>query len=148
VCSSDLANSVAFGSDVNAEELAEIRSSIHMISGTAVRRGDASPDEIQTRWEPEEEGQPIEPLVEAAARVSPVTLTSPSALALIIANLVPVAGTIFLGWKLSDVMVLYWAESAVIGIINICKIASHSPLPSRGMPVETTIILASMWMDP
>jgi hypothetical protein len=34
-----------------------------------------------------------------------------------------VAGTIFLGWNLSDVMVLYWAESAVIGFFNICKIA-------------------------
>jgi hypothetical protein len=117
------ANSVAFGSDVNGEELAEIRSSIHRVSGIAVRRGDASPDEIQTRWEPEEERQPIEPLVDAAARASPVTLTSPSALVLIIVNLVPVAGTIFLGWNLSDVMVLYWAESAVIGFFNICKIA-------------------------
>jgi hypothetical protein len=49
-------------------------------------------------------------------------LTSASTLVLIIANLFPVAGTIYLGWNLSDVMVLYWAESAVIGIFNLCKI--------------------------
>ena len=53
----------------------------------------------------------------------PLSLTSPSTLLLIIANLVPIAGSIFLGWNLADVMVLYWAESAVIGFFNICKMA-------------------------
>ena len=52
----------------------------------------------------------------------PDQLTSASTLALIIANMVPIAGTVFLGWNLSDVMVLYWAESAVIGFFTICKI--------------------------
>ena len=46
---------------------------------------------------------------------------TPTAVALILANLVPVAGTIFLGWSLGDVMVLYWAESAVIGFFNLLK---------------------------
>ena len=54
---------------------------------------------------------------------APVTLASASSLALIIANVVPIAGMIFLGWELSDVMVLYWAESAVIGFFNVCKMA-------------------------
>jgi hypothetical protein len=80
------------------------------------------PEEIQTRWEPEEEEHPFTPLADPAVEASPVTLTSASTLALIIANLFPVAGTIFLGWNLSDVMVLYWAESAVIGFFNVCKI--------------------------
>jgi len=30
-------------------------------------------------------------------------------------------GTVLFGWKLSDVMVLYWAESAIIGFFTICK---------------------------
>jgi hypothetical protein len=116
------ANSVAFGSDINRDELAEIRSSIHMASGTAIRHGEALPEELQARWEPEEETQPVAPLADPAAGVSPVTLSSASTVVLIIANLFPVAGTIFLDWNLSDVMVLYWAESAVIGIFNLCKI--------------------------
>ena len=53
----------------------------------------------------------------------PVTLSSLSTLTLIIANLAPIAGAVFLGWNLGDVMVLYWAESAVIGFFNVCKIA-------------------------
>jgi len=117
------ANSVAFGSDVDGEELTEIRNSIHMVSGRAVRRGEALPEEIQSSWEPEEEANTTTRPAATAMPASPVTLTSPSTLLLIIANLVPVAGTIFLGWDLGNVMVLYWAESAVIGFFNICKIA-------------------------
>ncbi len=55
-------------------------------------------------------------------RQPPLSLSSPSSLVLIVANLIPVAGSVFLGWNLSDVMVLYWAESAVIGLFNIFKI--------------------------
>jgi hypothetical protein len=41
---------------------------------------------------------------------------------LLLANLVPVFGTLAWGWDLANVMVLYWAESAVIGLFNILKI--------------------------
>ena len=54
---------------------------------------------------------------------SPASGLTPSLLALVVANLVPVAGMVFFGWNLSDVMVLYWAESAIIGLFNIAKIA-------------------------
>jgi len=51
------------------------------------------------------------------------SITSPSTLALIGVNLIPLAGVLFLGWKLGDVMVLFWAESAVIGFWNVIKLA-------------------------
>jgi hypothetical protein len=41
------ANPFRFGSDVSEEQLAEIRNSIHMISGTAVRTGDPLPAETE-----------------------------------------------------------------------------------------------------
>ena len=116
------ANTVAFGSDVNGDELTEIENSIQVVSGTAIRSGEALPEEIAAKWEPEEEESPTIPVADPASQASPVTLTSASTLALIIANMVPIAGTVFLGWNLSDVMVLYWAESAVIGFFTICKI--------------------------
>ena len=50
-------------------------------------------------------------------------LTSPSTLALIGANLVPLAGVLFLNWRLGEMMVLFWAESAVIGFWNVIKLA-------------------------
>ncbi|MCH7505777.1 MAG: hypothetical protein IIB78_01270 [Proteobacteria bacterium] len=117
------ANTIAVGSAIGSDEVAELASRIQMASGTAVRRGDALPGEVQTKWAANEEDSPALPLAGATGNGSPVTLMSPSTLALIIANLVPVAGMIFLGWNLSDVMVLYWAESAVIGFFNLCKIA-------------------------
>ena len=117
------ANTIAVGSAIGSDEVAELASSIQMASGTAVRRGDALPGEVQTKWVANKEESPGMPLTDAVVNGTPVTLTSPSTLALIIANLIPIAGMIFLGWKLSDVMVLYWAESAVIGFFNLCKIA-------------------------
>jgi Family of unknown function (DUF6498) len=56
-------------------------------------------------------------------KVEPIALTSFSSLSLIAANLLPVAGVLFLNWKLADIMVLYWAESAVIGFWNVIKLA-------------------------
>jgi hypothetical protein len=40
---------------------------------------------------------------------------------LILANLVPVLGVIFLNWSLFSIMFFYWLESAVIGIYNVPK---------------------------
>lgn len=44
-------------------------------------------------------------------------------LALIAANLVPLSGVLFAGWSLAEVMVLFWAESAVIGLYTLLKMA-------------------------
>jgi len=117
------ANSVAVGSAISNSEAAGLKGLIEIAAGTTIRLGDALPGEVQTKWEPAEDESPALPLADATVNGSPVTLASASTLALIIANLVPVAGMIFLGWNLSDVMVLYWAESAVIGFFNLCKIA-------------------------
>mgnify|MGYP001826697614 FL=1 len=118
------ANQGSFGSDVQPGELTDVKNGIHMASGQPVRDGEARPEDLETPWEPEQ------PVVETPAAIAPahadkqpVTLGSASSLALIAANLVPLAGAAFLGWKLSDVMVLYWAESAIIGFFNVCKIA-------------------------
>ena len=56
-------------------------------------------------------------------RGSPLTLRSPSTVTLIAANLVPFAGVILFGWDMSRIMVLYWAESAIIGVFNLLKMA-------------------------
>jgi len=116
-------NTVAFGSSISGDEVIEIRNQLQIAAGVKIRRGDALPDEISTEWEQEKQA-PVK-LASAGPSIStiPMSLTSPSTLVLIIANLVPLAGSVFLGWNLADVLVLYWAESAVIGFFNICKIA-------------------------
>ena len=54
---------------------------------------------------------------------APAAVTSPAALALIAANLVPLAGVLVRDWSLADVVVLFWAESAVIGFYTLLKMA-------------------------
>lgn len=115
-------NAVAFGSDIRSEEPAELRSRLEISTGAKIRRGDALAGEVDTSRESDGESATQLPATVTATGHAPLTLSSPSSLVLIIANLVPVAGSVFLGWSLADVMVLYWAESAVIGFFNICKI--------------------------
>jgi len=47
---------------------------------------------------------------------------TPSLVALIAANLVPAAGVLFLGWRVFDVVFLFWLENVVIGLFTIAKI--------------------------
>ena len=117
------ANMVQFGSDLDGAEAIELTHAIEAAAGTAIRRGEALPDELSGKWEGTRVAALAEPDPQRRPAGEPLRLASPSSLALILANLVPLAGAAFLGWKLSDVMVLYWAESAIIGFYNLCKIA-------------------------
>lgn len=44
-----------------------------------------------------------------------------SVLALVAANLVPLAGVLLFGWDLGALMVLFWAESGIIGLYHLLK---------------------------
>ncbi len=56
----------------------------------------------------------------------------PSAIALIISNLVPLFGVLFLGWSSAEVLLLFWSESAVIGFFTVVKIL-RAPIPKTGL---------------
>ena len=120
------ANTIAVGSRLGGDDMIDIKNQIQTTSGLSIRRGEATTDELAGKWEPEtvlaeQTGSLSGPARDAGA-TEPLSLGSPSTLALIFANLAPLAGAVFLDWDLGYVMVLYWAESAVIGFFNICKI--------------------------
>ncbi|MGI2336739.1 MAG: DUF6498-containing protein [Dehalogenimonas sp.] len=46
-----------------------------------------------------------------------------SALVLIVANIVPLLGVVFLDWQVFPIMFLFWMENVVIGVLNIFKMA-------------------------
>lgn len=48
---------------------------------------------------------------------------------LVAANLLPLAGVLFLGWRAFDVVFLYWLENVVLGVINVLKILTCWPDP-------------------
>jgi len=58
-----------------------------------------------------------------------ISWRSPSALALIAANLVPLAGVFIADWNVGDLMLLFRAESAVIGVYNLLKMAKVAGWP-------------------
>lgn len=45
----------------------------------------------------------------------------PSLVALVLVNLIPLFGALFWGWSISDVMLLFWAENVVIGVLNVIR---------------------------
>ena len=40
---------------------------------------------------------------------------------LVTANLVPLAGVLFLGWSVFDLLLLFWMENIVIGVFNVLR---------------------------
>lgn len=52
----------------------------------------------------------------------------PTLLWLVAANLVPLAGVLVLDWRLGEVMLLFWSESAIIGFVSILKMARGAGL--------------------
>jgi hypothetical protein len=73
-----------------------------------------------------------------------------SAVALIAANLVPLLGVLLFGWDAFEIVALYWAENVVIGAINVLKIVTCNPDPSKidwsklGTPDQVAEIKATM----
>jgi hypothetical protein len=54
-------------------------------------------------------------------------LSKPSVVVLILANLVPLFGVIFLDWKVFPLMLLFWIENVIVGIFNVFKMLTCQP---------------------
>src|SRR5439155_16650105 len=52
---------------------------------------------------------------------------SPSALALVAANLVPLAGVLFFGWSVFATLLLFWLENAIVGAFNVLRMLVAQP---------------------
>ena len=44
-------------------------------------------------------------------------------LALIVANVIPLIGVLFLGWSVWNILVIYWLENGIVGAFNVLKMA-------------------------
>ena len=42
-------------------------------------------------------------------------------IALVLANLIPLAGVIFLGWSVWQILIIYWLENGIVGLYNVLK---------------------------
>lgn len=48
----------------------------------------------------------------------------PSSIVLIAANLLPLAGVLLFDWRVFDILMLYWVENIVIGVVNVVRMAA------------------------
>ncbi len=44
-------------------------------------------------------------------------------IALIVANVIPLVGVLLLGWSVWNILVIYWLENGIVGVINVLKMA-------------------------
>jgi uncharacterized protein DUF6498 len=52
---------------------------------------------------------------------------TPSLVALVLANAVPILGVVFLGWTVFPLVLLYWLENVVVGGFNVAKLLMAQP---------------------
>ena len=52
----------------------------------------------------------------------------PSAIVLVLANVLPLAGVFFWGWSVSNVVALYWLENVILGFMNVLKMITNNPV--------------------
>lgn len=60
-------------------------------------------------------------------KLSEINFSRPSVVVLLAANVIPLLGVLFLGWSTFAIVVLYWAENVIIGMINVLKMVVCSP---------------------
>lgn len=59
---------------------------------------------------------------------------SPSSIVLVVANLMPIAGVLWLDWQVFDILMLYWTESVIVGAVNVLRMmSSRAAHPLAGM---------------
>lgn len=64
----------------------------------------------------------------------------PSVIALILANLMPVAGVLFFGWEVFPLMFLFWSENVIVGFFNALKMLFAAPTEPLGWAAKLFMI--------
>ena len=44
--------------------------------------------------------------------------------ALVVANIIPLVGVLFFGWSVWNILVIYWLENGLVGVINVLKMSA------------------------
>jgi hypothetical protein len=56
-----------------------------------------------------------------AAQPNAMKRFSPTVIALVLANLIPLYGVLALGWEVFPLMLLFWMENVIIGVFNVLR---------------------------
>jgi len=75
-------------------------------------------------------------VIDRAVRLARATSSTTSVVLLVGFNLVPLAGVLFWGWNISTLLIRYWVENGIVGILNVPKI-----LLAEGPPEPATRVV-------
>ena len=53
--------------------------------------------------------------------------------ALVLANVVPLAGVLWFGWSVWTILTIYWLENGIVGVFNVLKMAAVPGIGKLGM---------------
>ena len=59
--------------------------------------------------------------------------------ALVIANLIPLIGVLFFDWSVWNILVIYWLENGIVGVINVLKMSAATGEEATGFTAALTI---------
>lgn len=105
---------IEFGSDIAMTDAGELRLALTQVLASAVIEPSPPMAPTPSPTPP----AAIAPLPPAA----PAVASALSVAGLIAANLIPLAGVLIFAWEIGEIMLLYWAESVIIGLINVVKL--------------------------
>ena len=76
----------------------------------------------------------ITAVIERTVQLARATSSTASIVLLVAFNLVPLVGVLFLRWNIPTILVLYWVENGIVGLLNVPKIllASGGTAPAAG----------------
>lgn len=60
-------------------------------------------------------------MIERSVRLAQATSSTTSLVLLVVLNMIPLVGVLFWGWNVATLLVLYWAENGIIGLLNVPK---------------------------
>ena len=71
-----------------------------------------------------------------------------SGIALVAANLIPLLGIFFAGWKAFDILVVFWLENAVFGFFNVLKVIWARDEATREVFSFWSMLVQKLFMIP
>ena len=79
-------------------------------------------------------------LAKLFAAEGPAAWMRPSVIALVLANLAPGFGVLFLGWEVFPLLFLFWSENVIIGLLNALKMLLAAPENPLGWAAKAFMI--------
>ncbi len=64
-------------------------------------------------------------------KIGVAELAQPSVASLLIANILPLLGVIFLKWDVFPLLVVFWLENVIVGVFNVFKMLVASPTSGK-----------------